>query len=103
MTNKILGYISLAFDGYAAEMYNFAVLPEFQNKRIGTEILKYIIDYYKNNNCESIILDVKESNLKAIHIYEKFNFKTISIRKAYYKNGENALIMQMNINSQEAI
>ena len=41
-----------------------------------------------------ITLEVRESNLPAILLYEKFLFEYIGMRKNYYQdNGENAIIM----------
>ena len=38
--------------------------------------------------------EVRESNIPAISLYEKFMFSSIGMRKNYYQdNGENALIM----------
>ena len=41
-----------------------------------------------------ITLEVRESNIPAISLYEKFLFDSIGMRKNYYQdNGENAIIM----------
>ena len=39
------------------------------------------------------VLEVRESNQKAIKLYQKFGFKTASVREKYYGDGENALVM----------
>ena len=39
------------------------------------------------------MLEVRQSNFKAINLYEKCGFKVIYVRKNYYKD-ENALIME---------
>ncbi len=41
-----------------------------------------------------IFLEVKESNVPAQKLYESKDYKLISRRKNYYKNGEDALIFQ---------
>ena len=52
----------------------------------------------KNEKLSSIFLEVRESNLPAIKLYEKFNFTQISIRKNYYPdNKEDALIYMLEI------
>ena len=41
-----------------------------------------------------VTLEVRESNIAAISLYEKNGFKSIGTRKGYYQdNNENALIM----------
>ena len=94
LDNKVVGYISIVFDGFIAEILNFCVDVNYQNNKIGTKILNEIIDIYTKLNCESIILEVRESNKRAIHVYEKNLFKEISKRKGYYLNNEDALVLQ---------
>ena len=39
-------------------------------------------------------LEVRESNCKAISLYDKLNFEKVGLRKNYYKNPtENAVLM----------
>jgi ribosomal-protein-alanine N-acetyltransferase len=71
---------------------NFAIRPENQGKKIGTNFLKKILTLAEN--CFYAILEVRESNKRAIHLYEKHGFKTILKRARYYRNGEAALVMQ---------
>lgn len=94
LDNNVIGYISIVFDGYIAEVLNFCVDKDYQNQKIGTKILEEVTKIYNSLKCESIILEVRESNSRAIHVYEKQGFKKISIRKNYYTNGENALVLQ---------
>ena len=42
---------------------------------------------------KKLFLEVRESNLPAISLYEKYGFIKISQRKKYYKDGENADVM----------
>lgn len=94
LSDNIVGYISIVFDGYIAEILNFCVEPAYQNNKIGTKILEEIFVIYENKKCESLILEVRQSNERAIHLYTKLGFEKISVRKNYYTNGENALVLQ---------
>lgn len=99
----VLGYISCVFDGFAVEILNFCVQGNVQNQRIGTEILDFVFNTYYSLGATNVILEVRESNARAIHLYEKFGFKKISIRKQYYKNNENAIVYQKIFNPIEDI
>ncbi len=92
--NNIVGYISYSFDGDIAEMLNFCVDTNMQGQGIGKELLEYTFNIFKDLSANSSILEVRESNYKAISLYNKFGYKKISVRKAYYSNGENALVLQ---------
>ena len=89
--DKIIGFISSYFDGEIIEILNFCVDNMFQSQGYGSKIL---CAFFNQFEASSSILEVRTSNDKAIHVYEKFGFKTIRIRKQYYSNGEDALFMQ---------
>ena len=91
--NHILGYISFVFDGYQGEMLNFAVNKNYQHQGIGTKLLAFSINELVSKGAKSFILEVRESNINAIAIYNKFGFNKVSVRKNYYSNGENALVL----------
>ena len=88
---KIVGFISSYFDGEIIEILNFCVDNIFQSQGYGSKMLSAFFNQFEAN---SSILEVRVSNERAIHVYEKFGFKTIRIRKEYYSNGEDALFMQ---------
>ncbi len=43
------------------------------------------------------MLEVRESNIDALSYYEKNGFKALEVRNKYYRNGEGAIIMRINI------
>ena len=88
---KIVGFISSYFDGEIIEILNFCIDNIFQSQGYGSKMLSAFFNQFEAN---SSILEVRVSNERAIHVYEKFGFKTIRIRKEYYSNGEDALFMQ---------
>ena len=72
------------------DLFEIAVDSSFLRKGMGTMLLKALFE--KNSN-RDIFLEVSEDNEKARSLYEKNNFYEISIRKNYYKNSKNAIIM----------
>ena len=86
----ILGYLyySLIYD--RIEINQFEVLEEYRNKKIGSSLLDYLV----NLGNYDITLEVRETNVPAISLYEKLGFEEAGIRKNFYeKPVENALIM----------
>ncbi len=94
LNERIIGYLSLVFDGYAVEILNFCIDNAFQHKGWGTKFLSEILDKYYVLNATNVILDVKENNLCALSLYKKLGFVPIHMRNNYYKNGENAIVLQ---------
>ncbi|WP_297454099.1 ribosomal protein S18-alanine N-acetyltransferase [Persephonella sp.] len=74
-----------------------AVKKEFQGKGIGKHIMNWFIDLCKQKGINNIWLEVSQNNKKAIRFYEDFGFTIQDIRKNYYKDGSDALIMKLNL------
>lgn len=91
--NLIKGFIEIEKHFEVIDIINIAVLEEHQNKNIATMLINYIVI---NNEIEKMILEVKETNTKAIKFYLKNGFKEINRRKKYY-DGIDAIIMERSI------
>ena len=63
------------------EIENICIKPEYQNKGIGTAILKEIIFENKGKN---IKLQAFKINERAIKLYERIGFKKIYESKTHY-------------------
>ena len=66
---------------------------DYRGKGIATALISQLISHLKSQNIDRILLEVRENNLPAINLYKKMGFETISVRKGYYADGENALVM----------
>lgn len=87
----VVGYIGrYAYLG-EAEILNFVVDENYQRQGIGQMLFDHVIDEIKD--LEKISLEVRASNVKGINFYQKNGFKEVNRRKAYYKNGEDALLL----------
>ena len=95
--NYIKAYISTIFDGKTIEILNFCVDNNYQRLGIGTKLLSHVLNELKALGAKDSILEVRTSNEKAIGLYEKIGYKQIHIRKAYYSNGEDALVLQIKL------
>lgn len=95
--DTVMGYLGMWKIIDEADITNIAVSPQFRRSGVATLLLEHLIDYCKENNLMRITLEVRKSNTAAINLYEKFGFKNIGMRKAYYAdNREDALIMDIN-------
>lgn len=91
---KIVGYCGLWNILGQAEITNVAVLKEYRNKKIGQNMLNELLLKGIKQGIEAFTLEVRESNLNAIHLYESLGFEGVGIRKDFYqKPTENAVIM----------
>ena len=98
LDNKIVGFAGYMLILDEADITNIVVKKDMRNKKIATKLLSALLDtIYPIEKIETITLEVNENNKHAIHLYENFGFKKEGIRKNYYKNHENALILTKKI------
>lgn len=94
--NEIVGFAGVKVVMEQADIMNIVTKKNYRNNGIGKLLLKSLLDICKKLNVTSIMLEVNEENLPAIHLYKNFGFKTLSIRNNYYGNNS-AIIMQKGI------
>ena len=76
---------------------NIVTKKSVRNKGIGKAILNELINQAKVFGYNIITLEVNETNSTAISLYKKFGFEKVGIRKKYYNNTDNAIIMNLEI------
>ena len=93
---EIIGYISFSYI-FDIEIESVLVKSSYQRQGIGTLLLNYIFKFAKENKINNVFLEVRKPNIGAISLYRKLGFSNISIRKKYYENAEDALILKKEI------
>ncbi len=92
--NTLLGYAGCWHIFDEAHITTLSVHPDYRKKGVAQNLIFTIVDDCYKNKIKYITLEVRESNIAAISLYEKNGFKSIGTRKNYYQdNNENALIM----------
>jgi ribosomal-protein-alanine N-acetyltransferase len=92
---ETIGYAVVAMVAQQAELHLIAIHPKAQSQGFGQLILALIIESMPTI-IESIFLEVRVSNCRAIRLYQRLGFEQIGERKDYYRNGmgtEDAIIM----------
>lgn len=97
---RVVGYVCIRVIFDAAHILNLAVLPELRRRGIGSRLLQNALEELKRlrPDIEFVMLEVRESNIPAIKLYEKFGFNIIGKRAGYYQiPKEDAVIMGKEI------
>jgi [ribosomal protein S18]-alanine N-acetyltransferase len=76
-----------------AEIANVAVHPDFWRQGIARALLNTAIEKAVELKFERIMLEVRASNEAAQSLYRAFGFVEDGRRRAYYVNGEDAVLM----------
>lgn len=84
-----------------AELLRIAVLAEYRRRGFADLMMKMLLAEWKARDIRKIFLEVRRSNIPAASLYEKYGFRTVSMRKNYYENGEDALVYICEPNNKE--
>ena len=104
--NKVVGYVMWRVEKTPSvdslryinkgHLVSIAVSEEYRRSGIATTLLSNSMKAVKKYKIKDFVLEVRVSNYIAIKLYEKFNFKIESVKKNYYRDGENAYYMVRN-------
>ena len=77
-----------------ATIMSVATKDEFRKKGFAQKLLNETFEKLKEKEIKKVFLEVRSKNTNAISLYEKNNFKQMSVRYNYYKDPlDDAIIM----------
>ena len=81
-----------------ADLSNVTVDERCRRRGLAEALLREAFERCLDKGVEQVLLEVRESNVAAIGLYEKLGFAVISRRRGYYRDPqEDALIMQKHL------
>lgn len=96
---RIAGYCGMWNIAGEGQINNVAVDKAYRGKGIASKMMKVFIEEGRKKNLIEFTLEVRESNLAAIRLYEKAGFQKEGMRKDFYDSPkENAVIMWLRDN-----
>ena len=108
LENEIVGYIMCKLEfGFSnfrklgfvkkGHVVSISLLENHRGKYIGEALMMEGINGVVARKGDEIYLEVRTSNLPAIALYRKLGFQTKSILKSYYRDGEDANLMALDL------
>jgi ribosomal-protein-alanine N-acetyltransferase len=98
---ELLGYFLLMPIVDEAHLLNVAVSAERQGQGLGRFLLNQAVACARGLGMESVLLEVRPSNTRALEIYQRYGFQTIGKRKGYYpaanQQREDAIVMRFGL------
>ena len=88
---KKLGFVK------KGHVVSVAVLPEYRNRGIGRILVEEALNGIKQRKCDELYLEVRCSNTDAVRLYEKLGFIIKQQLKTYYRDGEDAYLMAIEL------
>jgi len=93
---RIVGYSLMMLVLDEAHLLNLSIAKTYQKQGLGRTLLEHMVAIAKNSQMANMFLEVRQSNISAIALYENMGFNEMAIRRSYYPaaNGrEDAILM----------
>lgn len=96
---KLIGFIAADLRRAQATAWiaTLAVLPDYWRRGIGSRLLECCEERV---NQPLIRLCVRQNNIPAIQLYNKYGYQHVDTWKKYYRGGDNALVFEKTIQSK---
>lgn len=99
VNGKIVGYVLYWLLPDEVDIHNIAVHREFRRMGIGSRLLDHAIRAARARASVRVTLEVRKSNSVAQKLYLSQGFTVTGERRGYYSDdGEDALLMSLNLN-----
>jgi [ribosomal protein S18]-alanine N-acetyltransferase len=108
ISNDIIGYVMCKIEyGFSnfrklgfvkkGHVVSIAVLEKVRGRGVGKVLMEEALSGIVSRRCDEIYLEVRTSNNAAIKMYENLNFQVKSRLRAYYRDGEDAFLMALEL------
>lgn len=93
---KVVGYvIGVIRWGATGHVLAIGIDPLFRRQRVGTTLMKHVMDRLMAKGARLIRLESRKSNIEAQQFYYKLGFKRMEEIPYYYEDGETAVVMEL--------
>jgi ribosomal-protein-alanine N-acetyltransferase len=94
---ELLGYAGLSVAEGEAWVQNIAVRRTAQRRGVGRELLEALLAEADRRGAKQVLLEVAVDNAPAQHLYARYDFEPVGIRRGYYQpSNTDALVMMRN-------
>jgi ribosomal-protein-alanine N-acetyltransferase len=101
LEGELLGYFLAMHGVEEMHLLNITVAPAHQGQGWGHMMLDALSLISRSQGAQWLWLEVRQSNARALQVYERYGFKQVSIRKDYYPAGrqqrEHAVVMSLKL------
>lgn len=100
VSDRVAGHLLMWTAGGDAEVIVTAVSPQMRRRGVGTALIEDLQSCAREAGAKRIFLEVRASNRAAIGLYEKAGFCELDRRERYYGDGEDAIVMALELGEQ---
>ena len=93
ISDELVGYGGLLYVENDAHVTNLAVHPMWRSRGSATELMLDLAWEANRRGCDAMTLEVRHTNVAAQLLYRRFGFVPAGVRKKYYENRDDAIVM----------
>ena len=98
--DQVIGYMGYRLQGPRAHISTIAIHPDWRGYGLGELLLLRVMEEAAEKGRSMITLEVRASNHIAQHLYRKCGFRFTGVRQQYYRDGEDAWLMEVSTENQ---
>jgi len=95
--SRLIGYVGFRLQSAEAHISTVAVRPDWRGNGLGELLLLTAIEQALELGSSAVSLEVRASNRVAQNLYRKYGFRFTSVHRGYYRDGEDAWLMAVQI------
>lgn len=91
---EIAGFLCWWLIAGEIEIQNVATALRYRRRGVARHLLEYLLDTARTEGVTRALLEARVGNVAAITLYRAYGFTDCGIRRCYYPDGEDALLME---------
>ncbi len=99
-SNQLIAFVFYRVIIDEAEVLHLVSHHQCTRQGIATRLLLGLINKLSEQQVLRLFLEVRETNIAAIGLYQKLGFERYALREHYYRNQENAVLMRLVLNQE---
>jgi len=92
---RVVGYAVTGLAGDLVDLLRIAVDPDRQGRGVAHALLEEMIEAGTLDGADAVLLEVSTENAAALGLYRAAGFAEIDRRRAYYRDGSDAVVMRL--------
>ncbi len=98
----IQGYGIMSVAAKEAHILNLCIRPELQGRGLSQHLLRHLLEVAQQMETQTVFLEVRPSNLRALRLYTGAGFCEVGLRRSYYpaaKGREDGLVLAKELSA----
>ena len=81
---EVIGHAVISVTAGESHMLNLSIAREHQGRGYGGRFIRFLVQQARERQAETMLLEVRPSNIAAINCYNSAGFNEVGSRKDYY-------------------